>query len=960
MHISRMQTKIVAIVVAALVVGFGLLVYNSMEKETKDLIEDNLSKTDLLSSSIITSMESIMMTGSPESIRGLVADQRKISGVKEIRVFGKDGTEAYIDAGYKPVDEYSAGAVKETLSSGTARKREAASVLTLYKPLLSEQRCKGCHTEGENVLGVVAVSVPLEGMYKEISKNRFWGIMNAFVAITLVAVVLGLWLKRVVLTPVEKAVAVMSGMEKNKDLTSRMEVRSYDEIGRLGKAFNAFIDSVQNMVHQINRGSYQVSSASTRIAVNSGRVLEGARIQARSVESTSGAIEQINASIKEIAGSANILYKSAEMTSSSIIEMTASIDEIAGSVSVLSSSVESTVSSISQIGASIKEVSGTVGILSDAVKTGVDTMDRISGLIEEVEVAAKDSSKLTETVTGDAKSLGSGAMSRAIHGMEKISASVERSGEVINRLGARSKQIGEILDIIDEVADQTELLSLNAAILASQAGEHGKGFAVVADEIKDLAERTASSTNEISKLIATVQAEAAEAVEAMESGKLAVREGKAVVHEAKEVLEGIVASSIKSSEMSKLIERSTAKQSEGASKVEESMLNIRDMVDLIQKATRELTDGSEQILREAYKVKDVSSQVKISTDEQSKGSEMIIRAIEDVNYQARQIASATAEHQAGSEDIGKSIERIMDVARENENLAEEMNLAVEDLAMHTEKLKERVSSFRVEALGTEMIKLGVVPLESPAQMYKKFYPLAEYLSKETGREVVFKLTSSFTDAVKDLGTGLADICYMTPSTYIEAHDKYGATLLAKAVRKGLPYSHTIIVTRADSPVDSLEGLKGKSFAFGDRMSTSSYLVPRYMLEKAGVRLSDLSEYRFLGHHDDVAKAVLLGEFDAGGLRETTAFQYKDKGLKFLKVSDNIPEFNFCSKPGLDEDLSKKIKDALVALDVKSAGSAAIICSIDNDYTGFMEARDSDYAAVREMVKKTTAGEKEAV
>jgi hypothetical protein len=135
-----MQTKIVAIVVAALVIGFGLLVYNSMKKETKDLIGANLSKTDLLSSSIITSMESIMMTGSPESVGGLVADQRKIGGVKEIRVFSKDGTEAYPDAGYKPLEGYSADAVKETLSSGTARKTETASVLTLYKPLISEQR----------------------------------------------------------------------------------------------------------------------------------------------------------------------------------------------------------------------------------------------------------------------------------------------------------------------------------------------------------------------------------------------------------------------------------------------------------------------------------------------------------------------------------------------------------------------------------------------------------------------------------------------------------------------------------------------------------------------------------------------------------------------------------------------------------------------------------------------------
>jgi len=948
---SQMQTKIIAIVVAALVAGFGLLVFKSMEKERTDLLEANYSKTVLLSSSVISSMKTMMMTGNAQSSHDLLADLRKIEGVKEIRLFNKSGEEVSASE-----DSTSAGiealtTVKDVLAKGEARKVEGHDTLTLFKPLLAEDRCRGCHNEGEKVLGVVAVSVPLAGVYSEIKEIRFWSLLNAAVAICAVALILALWLKRVVLTPVKQAVDVMDAMEKDKDLTYRMNIKSTDEMGRLGKGFNSFIDSVQKVIQRINRVSYQVGSVSTQIVVNSAKVAEGAQIQAQSSETTSGGIEQISASIKEVAESAYNLSMLAESTSSSILEMTASIDQIAGSAAVLSSSVDSTVSSITEISASIKEVSTSVGVLSEAAERSVDSINRIASSIKEVEVAAKDSAQLSEKVTGEAKNLGMDAMGRAIMGMQKIRGAVDHSGEVINRLGGRSRQIGEILNVIDEVTDQTELLSLNAAILASQAGEHGKGFAVVADEIKDLAERTASSTQEISKLIAAVQSEVSEAVQAMETGKGAVEEGQTVVHEAKEVLEGIVGSSAKSSEMSKRIERATMEQAEGARQVAEAMVNIRDMVKQILRASQDLTSGSDQIMMEAYKVRDVSNQVRTATEEQSKGSVQIIDAVEKVTEQVQHIANATGEQRKGSEEIVRSIERISDVAKENENLASEMGVVVEDLARHIEELKDEVGVFRVSGEGLGIVKFGIVPLESPAQMYKKFAPLAEYLSKKVGREVVFKLTSTFADALRDVGTGVADICYMTPSTYIEAHDGYGVTLLAKAAKKGVPYSHTIIVAKEGSSLNRLDELKGKTFAFGDEMSTSSYLVPKYMLEKAGVKLADLKEYRFLGHHDDVAKAVLMGELDAGGLRETTAYQYREKGLKFLKISEDIPEFNLCARKDLDRDLAERIKTALISLTDRSDESALVLKSIDKDYTGFMEARDSDYDGVRGMMKR---------
>lgn len=947
---SKMQTKIIAIVVATLLAGFSTLVLMSMKKEKSDLIDANRSKTELVAASVISSLGGIMMTGDPQAVGGVIDDLRAVEGISEIRVYNSDGMEVYTSPKYSPLaGEYKA-AVDGALKYAAPRDVMDEHSLTVAKPLMSSARCVGCHTEGKRVLGVVAVRVSLDDVFKEIKHNQTLSILNAGLTVLIVALILAVMIKKIVLDPVQKGVDLMGAMEHDKDLTLRMEIASKDEMGRLSSSFNGVITSLQNVIKRINRVSYQVGSVSAQIVVNADKVRDGAQVQARSIESTSGAIEQMNASIKEVAESADSMSYSSEMTSSSILEMTASIDEIAGSAAVLSASVDSTVSSITQISASIKEVSTSVAVLSDAAEVSVDFITMIADSINQVEEAAKESALLSVQVTDSARALESGAMGRAIDGMRKIRDAVDDSGEVIDRLDKRSRQIGEILTVIDEVTEQTELLSLNAAILASQAGEHGKGFAVVADEIKDLAERTASSTQEISKLISTVQSEVAEAVSAMNTGMMAVGEGQKAIFDAKRVLEGIVSSSANSTVMSKSIERSTAEQADSARQVKEAMVNIRDMVKQILRASQDLSGGSEQIMMESEKVKDVAMQVRTATEEQSKGSTQIINAIESVTDHAQHIAAATAEQRKGSEEIVLSIERIREVTQENEELASEMGTAVEDLARHIEELKEEVSSFKLESAGSSLVKLGIMPLESPAQMYKKFMPLAEYLSGEIGREVVFKLTPTFTDAVKDIGTGAADICYMTPTTYIDAHDRYGVELLAKAVRNGVPYSHTMIVTRQDSSINTLEDMKGRSFAFGDKMSTSSYLVPHYMLVRAGVRISDLSEHRFLGHHDDVAKAVLLGEFDAGGLRETTAYQYMDKGLRIVKTSENIPEFNFCARPGLDPELAGRIKAALMKLEQKGK-FASVLTSVDKGYTGFMEAADRDYDGIREMLRK---------
>ncbi|MFN3395573.1 MAG: phosphate/phosphite/phosphonate ABC transporter substrate-binding protein, partial [Thermodesulfovibrionales bacterium] len=529
---------------------------------------------------------------------------------------------------------------------------------------------------------------------------------------------------------------------------------------------------------------------------------------------------------------------------------------------------------------------------------------------------------------------------------QNIKSSVERTAELIRKLGGRSDEIGKILTVIDEVTDQTTLLALNAAILAAQAGEHGKGFSVVADEIKDLAERTAFSTQEISALIQSVQGEVKSAVEAMQEGLSSVDEGFRLAREAGDALSKILESSKRSSEMAMSIERSTTEQSKAARLVTEAMERVKNMTEQIAKATSEQSKGILLIMKATEKIRDVSLHLTKATEEQAISSKQISQAMEIASDRSQQISKALSEHKIGTRHILNTIDGIKGVPENNRNLAFKINSKLRELYNDTELLKAETERFLFYEEKGAVIRFGVVPLESPAIMFKKFSPLTEYLSRKLGRPVDLRIAVDFEGAIKDIGQNITQLCYMTPSTYIEANKRYGVKVFAKALRDGKPYHHSVIITRNDSDLRSIEDLKGRTFAFGDMRSTSSHIIPRAMLKQAGIDLSDLKYYNYLGHHDDVIKAILKGEYEAGGVMESTAYKFKDKGIRFLKFSDEIPEFNICYNPSLSEGDLSIIRTAIITLKDSDPEGATILKSIDESYTGFAEAKDSDYESIK--------------
>lgn len=245
----------------------------------------------------------------------------------------------------------------------------------------------------------------------------------------------------------------------------------------------------------------------------------------------------------------------------------------------LSSSAAELVAQAEQMACGAEEVSAQ----TQAVATASEEMAATAHDIASNCTMAANNSR----IANEQAATGAGVIRQTVDGMHRISEKVSRSSEKVENLLARSEQIGQIVSTIEDIADQTNLLALNAAIEAARAGEQGRGFAVVADEVRALAERTAKATHEITGMIRSIQQETGDAVKSIEEGVLEVADGR----------EGALQSSSALKEIIKQIETVTnqvnmiavASEQQNATTVEITN-NIQQVTTVIEASTR----GSEE------------------------------------------------------------------------------------------------------------------------------------------------------------------------------------------------------------------------------------------------------------------------------------------------------------------------------------------------------------------------------
>ncbi len=542
-------------------------------------------------------------------------------------------------------------------------------------------------------LGVLRIALRERAVNRQMQSLLLWSLSAGIICFLAATALAYFFMDREITRPIAE-MSKTAGKMAAGDLSQDIIVKGKNEIADLGGAINTMSSNLREMLRKIRATGSGLGEAMTMMSSAAVKMSQGSRVQQEATEQTAMVVNEMVASIRGVADNTSDMSRASTDASSSASEMASSVEEVAKNAGVLAASVEDTAASIEQMIASIKQVSENTDALSASAEQTSSSITELSASVKEVEQRALESARLTEQVSREASERGMAAASEAIRGMQNIKDAVEATAAVVNRLGKRSQEIGQILKVIAEVTDQTSLLALNAAILAAQAGEHGKGFAVVAEEIKDLAERTAASTQEISGLISSVQEETAQSVAAMGRGLAAVEAGVSLVNVTNDVLKQVADSSGQSAEMARAIEKTTAEQAKGVSQITETAVSIAEQIEQIAGALQEQRKGSERIAQAAERMRDITRQVKTATQEQTTGSRQIANAVESVTVQAAQSARSTQEQSLGVQQISDAITRIQKITQDTVDVSIEMDMAVQLLKAKADTLQSELDGFK--------------------------------------------------------------------------------------------------------------------------------------------------------------------------------------------------------------------------------------------------------------------------
>jgi len=477
------------------------------------------------------------------------------------------------------------------------------------------------------------------------------------------------------------------------DLRPGRVFESEDELGELARTFEGMSSSLRVTMGRVAEAADRVEATAADMASVTERVAAVTADQERGLEQATSSMEAINRQVQGIADSSQALNLSVEESSSSALELGATGAELNETASVLSIQVDEVSNSIEQMVRSVRQVSENAEALTEGSAETSTSMDEMASSLREVDASAEETAQLFRQVVATAES-GQEKVRQTIAGMEAIREATETAERVIRSLGARTKEIGAIVDVIDDVADETNLLALNAAIIAAQAGEHGRAFSVVADQIKDLADRVLESTKEIGALIRAVQSESSNAIGAVEQGTQSVASGVDLSAEAGLSLEEITRASRGSGARIVGMVTAVREQAKAANHVVELMERVRIGVDLIRSAAVEQERGNEVVYRGSVAMREVTQLVRGTTEEQARGSVRIRESMEGVRDAVERINAALQEQSAACASAVEFLETVGARTSSNEDSARRMGEATKALLRQAESLRRDVRRFR--------------------------------------------------------------------------------------------------------------------------------------------------------------------------------------------------------------------------------------------------------------------------
>jgi methyl-accepting chemotaxis protein len=612
-----------------------------------------------LSQTMIKSVSFVMASGLTD-VNPYIEKVKDTDNLLELRITPTDkirnGSEAKLDEVEKSVLK----SKKETNIEETFKDHPA---LRNVEAILSQESCNTCHgTNTGEPLAVVSIRYSLDRMHANLLSQVIIAVILGLVTIFSTYLFAMHFVKKKIIKPINVVVERMENLSgmcisnlamgceqlavgdlniKIETGTKQLEIESEDEIGRLAQHMNQIITDTEGIVSSVEKAIVVVKNT-----VNETKKLSEAAVNGNL--SIRGNESNFEGSYKELIFGMNATFEAIIRPlneASSVLETMAGGDLTRRISASYPGDYRKLKHSINDFGDSICNALNKV---SEAVEATASASNEISSSTEQMAAGSKDQSHQTsqvaktimestinvERASETAKT--SGTMAReggnvvgdTINGMNSIAKVVTQAAGMVKELGSSSDKIGEIILVINDIADQTNLLALNAAIEAARAGEQGRGFAVVADEVRKLAERTTKATKEISVMIKQIQTDTVNAVDSMEKGTEEVNNGKQLAQKAEEALHKIISSSQEVVENITLVAAASEEQSSTAEEISKNIESISIVTQESASGTHQIARTAEDLTRLTENLQNLVAQFKIDKQIDEHGSGKMLKPFE--------------------------------------------------------------------------------------------------------------------------------------------------------------------------------------------------------------------------------------------------------------------------------------------------------------------------------------------
>ena len=411
------------------------------------------------------------------------------------------------------------------------------------------------------------------------------------------------------------------------DLNAEVNVTSSDEIGQMALAYA----SMQNYLAEMSGAAERIGEGDLTVLVepkSESDVLGNAlKTMTQNLRTLVG---EVGGAASEVDTASTELASAAEQAGEGTTGIATAAQQIASGAVDQSSGVEKTRGEVAQLATAITSIAEGSQKQAESISQATEIVNQVSRASGEVATNAQEATNGAR-VASEAADGGLETVREAVDGMAKITGAVETAAKRVEALGEQSAEIGKIISVIDDIAAQTNLLALNAAIEAARAGEQGRGFAVVADEVRTLAERVTDATKEISELIQGVQDGVEESVKATELAGTEVEAGSELATKSGEALE----------------------------EIQNAVAGVSSQIEQISAAAEQVSASADEMVKTIESVSEVTEQNMAATEQMTASSDGVKDSVDSIATITEQSSAAAQEMSASSEEVGAQVEQVV-------------------------------------------------------------------------------------------------------------------------------------------------------------------------------------------------------------------------------------------------------------------------------------------------------------